>query len=58
MAAGISSQAGASKPGFHQQTIELTIAPAASMIAPMMAACASSVAPAAAPTINAATTWP
>ena len=43
MAAGMSSQAGASKPGFHQQMTELIMAPAASATAPMTAACMSSV---------------
>ena len=43
MAAGISCQAGASRPGFHQQTTELIMAPAASPTAPMTAACMSSV---------------
>ena len=58
MAAGMSSQAGASKPGFHQQMTELIMAPAANATAAMTAACMSSVRPAAAPTTSAATTWP
>ena len=33
MAAGMSSQAGASKPGFHQQMTELIMAPAANATA-------------------------
>src|ERR671912_28924 len=58
MATGMRRQAGASKPGFHQQTVELMTAPAASMMAPMMAACTSSVAPTPAPAIIAAAIWP